>query len=184
MTILNTEHIKITHNFIVSSEKRANADYDADTFCLPLDANGLVKDDGDIVFYNNPYTSNKAIYHFGDCLSGCLECGSDSLGIDLSSVPGEYRVLLILSHLYQALERGIAFNDGQSEVCIKRIDQPMQCDGDTILTHFLKPCLRLSDTIELCRFVRIGNKWEIVFPENTSVEVGFEEYLKSFDATI
>lgn len=180
MVIPEAKDIKITHNFFVFPDKYKNADYDADIFCLPLNAVGMVECDDEVVFFNNLSNRNKSICLYGDCLSGCVDCGAGSLAVDFSSVPNEVETLLILSHLYQAQEHGINFYDGVSEVVLTRLNQPMECHGETILSQTLSSNLDGSDTIELCRFIRIGDEWEVVFPNNIRITLSFEEYLKLF----
>lgn len=180
MRIPKAAYIKITHHFLVPQDKYKYADYDADMFCLPLNTVGVIESDNEVVFFNNQSNKNKSICLYGDCLSGCVDCGTDSLGVDLSSVPDEEKTLLFLSHLYQAHERRISFCDGVSEVVLTRLEQPMECHGEAILSQTLGSSSDGSDIIELCRFIRIGDEWEVIFPSNTRITLSFEEYLKSF----
>lgn len=183
MMIPGATYIKITHNFFVPRDKYKHADYDADMFCLPLNAVGVIESGDEVVFFNNLSNKNKSICLYGDCLSGCVDCGEASVGVDLSSVPDENKTLLVLSHLYQAQEREISFCNGVSEVVITRLNQPMECHGETIITQPLASCLHISDTIELCRLIRMGHEWKAIFPDSIRVEVSFKEYLKSFGVT-
>ena len=180
MKIPKNKYIKVTHNFVVPPDKYEHADYDADIFCLPLKAVGIVESKDELVFYNNLFNKNKSIGLYRDCISGCGDCGTDSLCVDLSNIPDEEKTILVLSHLYKAHERGISFLDGVSEVVFTELEQPMKCHGKTIMSQSLSPKASGSDTIELCRLIRNGHEWEVVFSNDSMAEPDFPKYLGSF----
>lgn len=190
MIVLKTDYIKLTYDFIEPPYKLGNADYDVDMFCLPLKDDGLIASDDELIFYNNFSNKNKSICLSVDCISGCVDCGTDSLLVNLSEVPVNEETLLVILHLYQAHERKISFTDGESKVSVRKMDHTMEhrCQfhscGDTIISYYIDTNAESLDTIELCRLIRAGNDWGIVFPNNAKVEVSFTEYLRSFGVTV
>lgn len=178
-SVIQAKCIKITHFFEVPFEKSKTADYDADIFCLALKDDGRIEANEDMVFYNNYFNENKSITLYGDCISCCPNCGSDSVSIDLARINQQYQTILVLSHLYQAYQRGESFDDGHNEVRIQELPTPHECVGEDLINHVYPSIRGSADTLELCRLVRRDNDWEIIFPDLPEIKMGFEDYLIS-----
>lgn len=176
-SIIRAKYIKITHFFEVPFERTRTDDYDADIFCLALKDDGLIEANEDMVFYNNFFNGNKSITYYGDCMSCCPDCGSASVSIDLTRINPQYKTILVLSHLYQAFQRGESFDDGLNEVRIQELTTPHECVGEDLINHVYPSICGSSDTLELCRLIRSDNDWEIVFPDLPEIKMGFEDYL-------
>lgn len=180
MIILKAEHIKITHIFDKPRRMFSNVNYEPDIYCLPLNADGMIENIYDMSFFSNISNKNNSVYLFGDCLSGCPDCGTASAGINLPEVPADIKTIRVLSHMYKGKEQGISFNDGVSEVSIRRLDTSSRCLGGTILSIFKGSDFDGSDTIELCRLIRMGDDWGAAFLNKVEYNGNFTDYINSF----
>lgn len=97
--------------------------FDLDASALLLGANGRVRSDADLVFYNqlsdNPV--NPSVTHFGDNLTGEGDGDDEEILVNLDKVPADVSRILILVTIHDAQGRGQNF--GQvSEAHVRLVD--------------------------------------------------------------
>jgi tellurium resistance protein TerD len=83
--------------------------FDLDASALLLNANGKLDSERDMVFYNNPASSNRAVTTKGDNRSGVGEGDDESIVINLEQVPDTVRSIVILVTIHKAVEREQTF---------------------------------------------------------------------------
>ncbi|HBP64037.1 MAG TPA: tellurium resistance protein TerD [Desulfosporosinus sp.] len=71
-----------------SNSSASNSNFDLDASAFLIGANGKVKDENDLVFYNNPSGGQGSVKHSGDNKKGSGDGDDEQIRINLSAVPG------------------------------------------------------------------------------------------------
>lgn len=77
-------------------------DCDASAFLLQ---NGKLVDKSDVVYYGNLSHKSRTVMHQGDNLTGAGDGDDEQIIIDLAAVPQEYDRIVIVTNIYQAVQR-------------------------------------------------------------------------------
>ncbi len=81
------------------------AEFDIDGTVFLLKADGKVRGDADMVFYNNLKSSDGSVTHSGDNRSGAGDGDDETVAIDLSSVPAEIDKIAVCVTIHDAEAR-------------------------------------------------------------------------------
>jgi len=81
-------------------------DFDLDASCFLLKENMKVRNDGDLIFYNQTHSENDAVVHTGDDRSGGSgESDDEAIRVDLSKIPAKIEKLSFVVSIYEAEKR-------------------------------------------------------------------------------
>lgn len=174
---LNSGCYKIRHTFI-PFDRKSRVDYDADIFAAALNSNRMVNRQDDLVFFNQLVNESKSLMLFGDCISGCPECGSASVQVHLDRMPSDVSSVIVLSRLYDAEARRIDFSQGSHTLDLLRLEGN-DCAGTLEEQYQIRNYFKNCDLIELCVFERTENGWSFSVPENARIETSLGPYLRS-----
>lgn len=131
-------------------------DYDLDACALLLQENKL-KDDSDIISYQNPRHSNGKIWSNGDNLTGAGEGDDEQIVCKLDSLESKYNKVVFYASIYQGKSRNQNFG-GVENAFIRLVDNNQK---------------------EICKFNLSGNaalkeKCSFIFGEVYRTENGWE----------
>ncbi|MCG8700791.1 MAG: TerD family protein [Bacteroidales bacterium] len=97
-------------------------EFDLDASAYILGANGKVRSDEDMIFFNNTNGANGAVVHTGDNLTGEGEGDDEQIKIDLSKVPDDVEKVSFAITIHEATERNQNF--GQvSNAFVRIVDE-------------------------------------------------------------
>lgn len=184
MHIITENYIKVTHLMEADQHNHtffsSTDDFIADMFCIALNNAGLIENDGDVVFYNNFSNENHSIELYGDCISGCTECGNYSVSVNFADIPMNIQLIVVLSHMYED-QNGVkmTFHGIKNIVHISRLQKPHDCQGDILLRHSIQCDLKDYSSVILCKLLRNKENWIIDFPKEVGIPMTFLDYLKS-----
>lgn len=176
---LNSGCYKIRHTFIPFDHK-ATVDYDVELFAVALNSNRMVNRQDDLVFCRQPNNESKSLMHVGDCISGCPECGSDSVWVYLNRMPADVCSVIVLSHLYDAEALRLDFSQGSHTLDLLLLeDEDFDCAGKLKTQYRINDNFQKCDFIKLCVFERTENGWSFSIPDNSRLETPIESYFQS-----
>ena len=81
---------------------------DCDASAIVLQ-NGKLMDPSDVVYFGNLQHKSGTIRHMGDNLTGAGEGDDEQILVDLSRVPAEYGMIVIVANIYEAMKRNQHF---------------------------------------------------------------------------
>ncbi len=90
-------------------KKGAGEDFDLDAFALLIGADGKIKNDTDIVFFNNLEHSSESVRLSKDNRSGKGDGDDETIFMDLSKVPADVSKIVIGVAIYRASQNGQNF---------------------------------------------------------------------------
>ncbi|MBQ7609049.1 MAG: TerD family protein [Desulfovibrionaceae bacterium] len=81
-------------------------DFDLDASCFLLKDNEKVRNDSDLIFYNNTHGENDCVVHSGDDRSGGSGVSDDEvINVDLSKIPSRITKLVFTVSIYDGEKR-------------------------------------------------------------------------------
>ncbi|MBR2006106.1 MAG: TerD family protein [Thermoguttaceae bacterium] len=85
--------------------------FDLDASCFMLAANGRIRSDSDVIFYNQQESTCGSVKHSGDDRTGSQSDGGDdeSIRVNLPTIPSDVVKLVFVATIYDALKRGQNF---------------------------------------------------------------------------
>lgn len=129
---------------------------DVDLSCFLIGKDGLTREDGDFVFYNNDKACDGAVRYMGDSRTGAGDGDDETFIIDLSGLSFDIIKIVITLSIYDAAEREQDF--GMIRNLYVRM---VNANDDIELFRY-----RLSEEeyrgqigIKVCEIVREGPKW-------------------------
>ena len=151
---------------------------DLDLSAFLLASNGKVGSDGDFVFYNNEWSTDKSVQKSPDSRGGEESDGGDdeSMPLDLSKVSTSVQRIAIVATIDQAQERGHKLSDAKNSY-IRIVDhsncrnceansfwnqpgRPTCEQGLEILRYDLSGDFSKNDAVIFGEFSRTGSGWE------------------------
>lgn len=132
------------------------SDFDLDSACFVLYDSDKVKEDADMVFYNNLTHSSGSITHLGDNRTGEGEGDDESIKIDLSAVPADVKKLAFTVTIHDAEARSQNF--GQvSNAYIRIFDEN---NGSELLRYDLSEDFSIETAVVVGELYRNGDEWK------------------------
>ncbi|MES2742845.1 MAG: TerD family protein [Pseudomonadota bacterium] len=107
------------------------AAFDIDGSAFLLKADGKVRADLDMIFYNNLKSSDTAVTHSGDNLTGAGEGDDETVMVELSKVPAEVEKIAVCVTIHDAEARKQNFGMVQ-----KAYIRCVNADGNTEIARF------------------------------------------------
>ena len=137
------------------------ADFDLDASAFMLGANGRVRKDEDFIFYGNLQSSDGAVTHTGDSLSGGSGGDDEVLFIDFTKVPRDVEKIAITVTIYEALERGQNFGQvSNAYVRVARRSNENDTVGIEELRYDLGEDFSIETALVVCEIYRNGDTWK------------------------
>lgn len=131
-------------------------DFDLDASAFVLGATGKVKDEKDLVFYNNTKGANGALVHTGDNRSGVGDGDDEQITMDLALVPTEVEKIAITITIHDAEARKQSF--GQVANAYVRV---FNDDGGAELIRYdLGEDFSIETAIVVAEIYRHGAEWK------------------------
>ncbi len=78
---------------------------DLDMSCFLLNKHGKTRENEDFIFYNNLQSSEGAIVHNGDCLTGAGDGDNETISLDLNNIPYEVSEIVFVLSIYRGAEK-------------------------------------------------------------------------------
>ncbi|MFZ3101905.1 MAG: TerD family protein [Desulfitobacteriaceae bacterium] len=98
----------------VSNQVGSSQSFDIDASAFLIGANGKVKDENDLVFYNNPSGGQGSVRHSGDNKRGSGEGDDEQIRINLSAVPAYIEKIAFTITINDAQTKRQSFGDLKS----------------------------------------------------------------------
>lgn len=131
-------------------------DFDLDASAFLCNADGVVKDEKDFIFYNNLTNPSKSVTHTGDNRTGEGEGDDEEIKIDFSKMPEELMKIAITVTIHEAKERGQNF--GQvSNAYVRLIDE---ITGVELLRYDLAEDFSIETAIVVCEIYKHNGNWK------------------------
>ena len=97
-----------------SNQEGSSHSFDIDASAFLIGANGKVKDENDLVFYNNPSGGQGSVRHSGDNKRGSGEGDDEQIRINLSTVPATIEKIAFTITINDAQTKRQSFGDLKS----------------------------------------------------------------------
>ncbi len=97
-----------------SNQEGSSQSFDIDASAFLIGANGKVKDENDLVFYNNPSGGQGSVRHSGDNKRGSGEGDDEQIRINLSTVPAYIEKIAFTITINDAQTKRQSFGDLKS----------------------------------------------------------------------
>ncbi len=131
-------------------------DFDLDASAILCNEQGSVVSDRDFVFFNNLTSSNGAVQHTGDNLTGEGEGDDEVIKVDLSSVPTEVAKIVFPVSIYEGDTRNQSF--GQVRNAFIRIVN--QAGGAELARYDLSEDASTETAMVFGELYRSGSEWK------------------------
>lgn len=155
--------------------KKSGASMDADLMATMLTASGKVRNEKDVIFFNNKGAKSDAIYHSGDNLTGAGDGDDEIINVDLEKVPAEVTKITFVLNIYNATQKGQSLAD-LDNAHIRAVN----AETNEELASF-----KVSDltgtNITYCHLQRGGEGWEFVADGSTNSST-LEQIIQRFAA--
>jgi tellurium resistance protein TerD len=86
-------------------------DYDLDAIAVLLDANGKMRQRGDVVFYNNLKHPSGCVRLTGDNRTGAGDGDDEQIIVNLNALPAEYHKIVFLVQIYAGRANNQSFGE-------------------------------------------------------------------------
>ena len=136
-------------------------DFDLDASAFLLGANGKVRRDEDFIFYGNLKSTDGAVLHTGDNLTGAGEGDDEVLIIDFTKVPPDVQKIAITVTIYEAPQRRQNFGQvSNAYVRVARIANEEDTVGTEVLRFDLGEEFSVETALVVCEIYRYGGDWK------------------------
>lgn len=131
-------------------------EFDLDASAYILGANGKVRSDEDMIFFNHTNGANGAVVHTGDNLTGEGEGDDEQIKIDLSKVPGDVEKVSFAITIHEATERNQNF--GQvSNAFVRIVDESK---NEELIRYDLGEDFSIETAIIVGELYKHNNEWK------------------------
>ena len=131
-------------------------DFDLDASAILCTEEGKVVSDRDFVFFNNLISSNGAVQHTGDNLTGEGEGDDEVIKVDLNSVPTEVAKIVFPVSIYEGDSRGQTFGQVRNAF-IRVLDQS---GGAELARYDLTEDASTETAMVFGELYRSGTEWK------------------------
>lgn len=132
------------------------AEFDLDASAIVCDADGRALTHRHFVFFNNLQSSEGAVVHNGDNLTGVGEGDDEVIKVDLVAMPTGAEKVVFLVSVYEAEARGQSFG----QVCNAFIRVVNQADGVELARYDLSEDASTETTMIFGELYRYGAEWK------------------------
>lgn len=144
--------------------KKEGATMDADLMATLLTSGGKVRNEADVIYFNNKGKSGDAIWHSGDNLTGEGDGDDEVINVDLSKIPADITKITFTLNIYGAASKGQSLAD-LDNAHIRAVN----AETNEELASFKVSGLT-GTNITYCHLVRGGEGWEFTADGSTSSE--------------
>ncbi|MBP0726698.1 TerD family protein [Bacillus sp. RG28] len=131
-------------------------EFDLDASAFLANANGVVQNDDEFIFYNNLKSPTEAVIHTGDNRTGEGEGDDEQLIVDFSKIPSHVEKIGITVTIHDAEIRNQNF--GQvSNAFIRIVNEET---NEEILRYDLAEDFSIETAIVFCELYKHGNEWK------------------------
>nr|WP_088186189.1 TerD family protein [Desulfosporosinus sp. FKA] len=131
-------------------------DYDLDASAFLLSTNGLVKDENDLVFYNNPSGGQGSVKHSGDNKKGSGSGDDEQIRINLQAVPSYIERIAFTITINDAQLKRQSFGDIKSSY-VRIINANT---NELLLNYDLGQDFSVETAIVAAELYRHGGEWK------------------------
>ncbi len=131
-------------------------DFDLDASAILCNEQGSVVSDRDFVFFNNLTSSNGAVQHTGDNLTGEGEGDDEVIKVDLTSVPVEVAKIVFPVSIYEGDTRNQSFGQVRNAF-IRIVDQ---AGGAELARYDLSEDASTETAMVFGELYRSGSEWK------------------------
>ncbi|MGH9226128.1 MAG: TerD family protein [Acidimicrobiales bacterium] len=132
------------------------SDFDLDGSAFILNDQGKVRADSDFIFYNNLKSSDGAVEHTGDNLTGQGEGDDEAIKVNLAGVPGDVDKIVVAVTIHDATNR--TQNFGQVSNAFIRV---VNDDNGTELARYdLSEDASTETAMVFGEVYRAGTEWK------------------------
>jgi len=131
-------------------------DFDLDVSVFLLGVSGKVRNDQDLIFYNNPTGGNGSVVHTGDNRTGAGDGDDEQVNIDLSTVPADVEKISFTVTIHDAESRRQNF--GQvSNAYIHILDETGK---DELIRYDLGEDFSIETAVVIGELYRHNGQWK------------------------
>jgi len=131
-------------------------DFDLDASVFLLNASGKAGSEKDFIFYNNLKSTNGAVEHTGDNLTGEGDGDDEQVKVNLATVPAEVDKISFCITIHEATERGQNF--GQVTNAFVRIVN--EDTGAELIRYDLGEDFSIETAVVVGELYRHGGEWK------------------------
>jgi len=154
-------------------------DFDLDASAFLCNADGMVRDEKDFIFYNNLTNSSNSVTHTGDNRTGEGEGDDEQIKIDFSKMPKNIEKIAITVTIHEAKERGQNF--GQvSNAYVRLLDE---VTGAELLRYDLAEDFSIETAIVVCEVYKYNDNWKFS-AVGSGYEGGLAALCRSFGLSV
>jgi tellurium resistance protein TerD len=151
------KRINVALGWDINKKRFSSEDFDLDVSVFMLDHNGICKDDGDVIFFNNLEHASGAVVHSGDERTGATEGDDETISIDFTKMPSYvYRIAFVIT-IYGAPGNGQNFGQVLNSYC--RIDNAD--NNEPILTFDLGEDFSTETALLVGEVYRENGEWKL-----------------------
>lgn len=138
-----------------------SADFDLDASAFMLGADGRVRKDEDFIFYGNLKSSDGAVRHTGDNLTGEGDGDDEVIILDLTKVPADVQKIAITVTIYDAQVRRQNFGQvSNAYVRVARMNGANDMVGTEELRFDLVEEFSIETALVVCEIYRNNGTWK------------------------
>jgi tellurium resistance protein TerD len=131
-------------------------DFDLDGSAFILNDQGKVRTDADFIFYNNLKSSDGAVEHTGDNLTGQGEGDDEAIKVNLATVPGDVDKIVVAVTIHDAATRSQNFGQVQNAF-IRVVNDD---NGTEIARYDLSEDASTETAMVFGEVYRAGTEWK------------------------
>lgn len=136
-------------------------DFDLDASAFMLGADGKVTCDGDFVFYNQLKSSNGAVRHTGDNLTGDGDGDDEVIIINFEKIPANIEKIAITVTIHDAVARAQNFGQvSNAYVRVAKLTDEFDEVGEQVLRFDLEEEFSIETSLVVCEIYRKNNEWK------------------------
>lgn len=160
---------------LFGSSSNTGSQIDCDASVLML-KDGKVVANSDVIYFGNLKSSNGAVVHSGDNLTGAGDGDDEQIVIELNSVPAEYDRLVFFVNIYDAQKRNQHFGMIQNAF-IRIVDAST---NQELLKYNLSDNYSGQTTLITGEIYRHGNEWKFGAIGTGTQDVSIGEVIKKY----
>lgn len=138
-------------------------DYDLDISAFMLGADGKVRSDADVVFYNNKDWNGHAVWTLRDSLDGRDSDGGEDeqIFIDFSKIPPDIDRIAIAATIHEAEEKHQNFGQvSNSYISVYKMANEFDLPGEQMIYFDLGEEFSIETAIIACEIYRKNGEWK------------------------